>query len=153
MGNSFGCYWTHTKISFCTDTISHIKYIYFQVHISPSRAITPSSGLYFLSPLTLRILGTLSDVGQGPCAWWPGCCSTGWEVRWRSGRCRPPCCCGLCGSDGLPWSWRVRRCCRAPLPSYGSETEPGNTCRTEEDMKRKIISALQSQQVAPPSEE
>lgn len=73
------------------------------------------------------------------CASWLGCCSTGWEHQWRSGRCRPLCCCGLYGSAGLPWSWRALRCCHSPLTSDHSETESGNTCRTEKKMEGKIM--------------
>lgn len=77
----------------------------------------------------------------GSCAWWPGRCSTGGERRRRSGRCRPPCCRRLGGWAELPWSWRASRCDRSHrLTSDCSETESGNTCRTEKDMMQHTSS-------------
>lgn len=70
------------------------------------------------------------SLWEGSCAWWPGCCNSGWGPRWRSGRRRPPCC-PLCGSAGWLWSWRAWRCCLCLLTSGHSGTGSGNTCRTE----------------------
>lgn len=134
--------WTHKTNPTCTSTSSHIKYIYFLngSWFSPRFAVVDfasSPALRFQSLFGFSSFRLRWCFWAGLCGWWPGCWNTGCEHRWTSGRCRPLCCCRLCGSAELLWSWRASRCCRCPLTSGHSETESGNTCRTEKDMERK----------------
>ena len=138
------------KISVCTNTSSHIKHIYFL----DASCFSPHSTVVDIvecccqaEPLLFHhdcfLSGRVEDIRLrlwpqvGSCAWWPGCCSTGWEHQLRFGRCRPPCCCRLCGSAGSLWSWRAWRCFRCLLTSDRSETGWGNICRTVDRHKEK----------------